>query len=151
MATVSNAGGMSNAQQGTRGLSAGDWIRLQRLRGARQNGYSTSSTNGLLTASSPVYNKDISPTPFPQYSPGLNSAINVFRSVGTSKIRRPASNWVDFVASQNADYIISSQNATTGTSIKNVRTTLCNCTSAVVNTKTGICTKCNQTTHVRIM
>ena len=37
MATVSNAGsGMSfsNAQQGTRGMSASDWIRLQRLRGA---------------------------------------------------------------------------------------------------------------------
>lgn len=52
MATVSSAGGgssMGNAQVGTRGLSAGDWIRLQRLRGARANGYSNASTNGVLT------------------------------------------------------------------------------------------------------
>ena len=154
MATVSNAGaGMSfsNAQQGTRGLSAGDWIRLKRLRGARQNGYSNSSTDGLLTPSSPVYNKDISPTTPGQFVPGLNSAINVFRTVGTTKYRRPASNWTDYVASQTADFVTSSQEAITGTSVKNTVTKLCSCTATTLTTKTGICTKCNQTTHVRIM
>ena len=54
MATVSNAGaGMSfsNAQQGTRGMSASDWIRMKRLQGARSNAYSYTyycgAVNGL--------------------------------------------------------------------------------------------------------
>lgn len=155
MATVSNAGaGMSfsNAQQGTRGLSAGDWVRLQRLRGARANGYSNSSTSGVLTSTSPIFNKDVVPPQFPQNEiHNMNGAINAFPVVGTSKIRRTASSWTDYVASQTADYITSSQAATTGTSVKNTLTKLCSCTAATVNTKTGICTKCNTTTHVRIM
>ena len=35
---MSSAGGgssMGNASQGTRGLSAGDWTRIQRLKGAK--------------------------------------------------------------------------------------------------------------------
>lgn len=155
MAQVSNAGAgmsMSNMQRGTRGLSAGDWVRLQRLRGARANGRSYTEGNvsvaGVLTT-----NKDVVP---PQSSQipiaNTNTAINVFPVVGTSKIRRPASNWTDFVASQTADYILSSQAATTGTSVKNSQTKLCSCaTPTVLATKVGICTKCNQTTHVRIM
>ena len=154
MATVSNAGaGMSfsNAQQGTRGLSAGDWIRLQRLRGARSNGYSNSSTSGVLTPTSSIYNKDISPTQASQIEIHNNSAINVFPVVGTSKIRRPASNWTDYIASQTADFVLSSEANANGTSIKNTVTKLCSCTSTTLSTKIGICTKCNQTTHVRIM
>jgi hypothetical protein len=154
MATVSNAGaGMSfsNAQQGTRGLSAGDWIRLQRLRGARSNGYSNSSTSGLLTPTSSIYNKDISPTQASQIEIHNNSAINVFPVVGTSKIRRPASNWTDYIASQTADFVLSSEANVNSTSIKNTVTKLCSCTSTTLSTKVGICTKCNQTTHVRIM
>ena len=154
MATVSNAGaGMSfsNAQQGTRGLSAGDWIRLQRLRGARSNGYSNSSTSGLLTPTSSIYNKDISPTQASQIEINNNSAINVFPVVGTSKIRRPASNWTDYIASQTADFVLSSEANVNSTSIKNTVTKLCSCTSTTLSTKVGICTKCNQTTHVRIM
>lgn len=154
MATVSNAGaGMSfsNAQQGTRGMSASDWIRIKRLQGARSNGKSYSangvSVDGVLTT-----NKDIAPTQNPQNEVhNINGAINVFPVVGTSKIRRPASNWTDFVASQTADYILRSQAATTGTSVKNTLTKLCNCVSTTLSTKNGICTKCNQTTHVRIM
>lgn len=156
MAQVSSAGaGMSfsNAQQGTRGLSAGDWIRLQRLRGARANGYSNAFTSGVLTSTSAIFNKDVVP-PQPDQVPinNTNGAIYVYPVVGTSKIRRAASNWTDYVASQTADYILSSQAATTGTSVKNVQTKLCNCVEpTVLATKKGICTKCNQTTHVRIM
>jgi hypothetical protein len=145
MATVSSAGGgtsMGNAQQGTRGLSAGDWIRLQRLRGARNNG--TTGSDAVL-----VTNKDIAPTTFPQL--GYNRSLMIRRSVGTSKIRRPASNWTDYVASQTADFVLSSQTATTGTSIKNTLTKLCNCTSSTLSTKVGNCTKCDalgSKTHV---
>jgi hypothetical protein len=154
MATVSSAGGgssMGNAQVGTRGLSAGDWIRLKRLRGARANGYSNASTNGVLTAGSPIFNKDVVPPQFGQFEIGNMGAINFFPVVGTSKIRRTASNWTDYVASQNADYVIRSQAALNGTSVKRTLTKLCSCTSTVINTKTGICSQCNQTTHVRIM
>ena len=144
MATVSNAGsGMSfsNAQQGTRGMSASDWIRLQRLKGAK-----TYNTVNLMT------NKDITPPQSNQFEIHNNSAINVFPVVGTSKIRRPASNWTDYVASQTADYVLSSQNALNATSIKNTVTRLCYCTSTTLLTKTGICSKCTgTTTHIRIM
>jgi len=134
MATVSNSGGgssMGDAQQGTRGLSAGDWTRIQRLRQNRT--YATTLAS----------NKDIAPTPFPQFSQHLSTAINVFDVIGTSKIRRPASSWTDYVASQTADFILSSQTATTGTAVKNTVTKLCDCSSTTLSTKTGNCTKCN--------
>jgi hypothetical protein len=134
MATVSNSGGgssMGDAQQGTRGLSAGDWTRIQRLRQNRT--YATTL----------VSNKDIAPTPFPQFSQHMSTGINVFYVIGTSKIRRPASSWTDYVASQTADFILSSQSDTTGTAVKNVDTRLCDCSPAIVSTKTGNCTKCN--------
>ena len=153
MATTSNAGsGMSfsNMQRGTRGMSASDWIRMKRLTGARSNAYSYSSGNisvaGVLTT-----NKDISPPPSNQLEVHNNGAINVFPVVGSSKIRRPASNWTDYVASQTADYLTYSQGAVNTTSVVRTQTKLCGCTTTTLNTKTGICTKCNQTTHVRIM
>ncbi len=136
MATVSNAGaGMSfsNAQQGTRGLSAADWTRLKRLRGQILD---TSVVNSEKTTAQQL----------PYLLP-----IHSYKTVGTSKIRRPASNWIDYVASQTADFVLSSQAATTGTSVNNTVTKLCDCSSSTLTTKTGICTKCNQTTHVRIM
>jgi len=154
MATVSNAGAgmsMTNMQRGTRGLSAGDWVRLQRLKGARTNCYSytqnTVSVSGVLTT-----NKDVVPPQFGQFPiNNMNGAINVFPVVGTSKIRRPASNWTDYVASQTADYVLASQRGINQTSITNKQTKLCSCTTTTATTKPGICTKCNQTTHVRIM
>ena len=131
----------SNLQRGTRGMSASDWTRMQRLRGAK-----TYQTVNLNT------NKDIAPTQFNQFEIHNYSAINVFPVVGTSKIRRTASNWTDYLASQTADYITYAQAATTGTSITRTQTKLCNCTTTTLNTKQGICTNCNgTTTHVRIM
>ena len=154
MATVSNAGaGMSfsNAQQGTRGMSASDWIRMKRLQGARANAYTYTSgnvtVNGVLTT-----NADIAPPQSLQQNiHNSNGAIKVFPVAGCSKIQRPASNWIDYRASQTADYILSSQAATTGTSVQNTVVKICSCASSTLNTKQGICTKCNQTTHVRIM
>lgn len=127
---------MSNAQVQTRGLSAGDWVRLKRLRGAK-----TYQTVNLNT------NKDIAPTTFPQLPYHL--PIHVFDTVGTSKIRRTASNWIDYKASQRADYITSSTTAESSTLLKSVR--ICDCSSTTLNVKTGICTKCVVPTHVRLM
>jgi len=143
MATVSNAGaGMSfsNAQQGTRGLSAGDWIRLQRLRQSR------------LYATQIATNQDVAPTQSNQINiHNSNGAIKVYPVVGTSKIRRPGSFWTDYQASQSADFVLSKQAGLNQTSVTNTVTRLCNCTPTTLSTKQGICTKCNQTTHVRIM
>lgn len=157
MATVSNAGaGMSfsNAQQGTRGMSASDWIRMKRLQGARANGYSYTqnsvSVNGVLTSTSPTFNKDIAPPNSAQILVHNSSAINVFDAVGTSKIRRPASNWTDFIASQTADYILSSQAGANQTSIVNKQTKLCSCSTTTLSTKTGNCEQCNAAAKTRI-
>lgn len=130
----------SNLQRGTTGMSASDWIRMKRLRGA-----STYQTVNLNT------NKDIAPTQFAQQY-YVSSAINVFSTAGTSKIRRTASNWIDYKASQTADYLLYSQAATTGTSVNTTKVKLCDCTTSSLKTKQGICTKCNgTTTHVRLM
>lgn len=131
---------MSNGQRGTCGLSAGDWIRLKRLRGA-----TTYQTINLNT------NKDIAPPNNNSVLVFNTGAINVFDTVGTSKIRRTASNWIDYKASQVADYILQSQTATTGTSITNTRVKLCDCTSTILSTKIGACTKCGVNSHIRIM
>lgn len=140
-AFVSSSSTMSNAQQGTRGLSAGDWVRLKRLRGAK-----TYKTVNLDT------NKDIANAPVSQLIPGLNGAINVFRTVGTSKVRRTASSWTDYVASQTADFVLTSQASTTSPGITNTVIKLCDCSTPPYSVqKVGICTKCNVTTHVRIM
>ena len=127
---------MSNAQAQTRGLSAGDWVRLKRLRGAL-----TYQTVNLDT------DKDINPTPFPQLPYDL--PIHSYKVVGTSKIRRTASNWIDYKASQAADYVLSSKKSNSSTLLTRVR--ICNCTSTTLNVKTGICTKCVTPTHVRLM
>lgn len=135
MATVSNATGpsnMSNASAGTRGLSAGDWIRLKRLRGAKTY---------LAT------NADIAP-PMAKQVP-YNKAFLIPPVVGTSKIRRPASFWTDYRASQTADYILSSKTSSGGTQL--TQTKLCNCTTTTVATKIGICTKCVTPTHIRLV
>lgn len=140
-AFVSSSSGMSNAQQGTRGLSAGDWVRLKRLRGAK-----TYNSVNLAT------NKDIYVQPANQIVVDSNSAINVFRVVGTSKIRRTASNWTDYRASQTADFVLTSQAATTSPSVTNTVTKICDCATPSYSVKKlGICTKCNVFTHVRIM
>jgi hypothetical protein len=88
----------SNIQAGTRGLSAGDWIRLQRLRGARNF---QSDKNGDVT------------NPRPLLLETTQGARRVFTEFGTSKIRRPASSWTDYKASQTADYVLESQDSQT--------------------------------------
>lgn len=140
-AFISSSSGMSNAQQGTRGLSAGDWIRLKRLQGAK-----TYSSINLST------NKDIIPPQPNQFEIHNSSPINVFPVVGTSKIRRTASSWTDYIASQTADYVLTSQGSSTNPSVTNTVTKLCSCSTPTYSVKKlGICTKCNVTTHVRIM
>ena len=128
------------AKQSTRGMSAGDWVRLQRLRGARSY---AQSNNMMVPTPDLVDNADIAPAPFPQlsYKPGMG----VFKVVGTSKTRRTASQWTDFVASQSADFVTTSQTATTGVAVTETVTKLCDCSSAPMPVKDIACKKCNGT------
>lgn len=86
----------SNVQAGTRGLSASDWIRIQRLKGSRnyqsdKNGDITNSNSNLV----------------------VSNGRRVHTEFGTSKIRRPASSWTDYKASQTSDYVLERQDANT--------------------------------------
>lgn len=124
---------MSNAQVQTRGLSAGDWVRLKRLRGAL-----TYQTVNLDT------NKDINPTT-PDQLP-YHLPIHVFDTVGTSKIRRTASNWIDYKASQTADYVVlpyvQQDVSADPTNAKLGVTRLCDCVTSPLETKVAGCIKC---------
>lgn len=142
---------MSNAQTQTRGLSAGDWVRLKRLVGARSNGYSNGTTNGLLTSSSPIFNKDVKPTVTRQLPYSL--PIHSYKVVGTSKIRRTASAWTDYRASQTADYVLPHvfQNVSPSSNANLGVTRLCDCSTEPLQVKQTQCTKCVVPTHVRLM
>jgi hypothetical protein len=138
MATVSSAGAgssMSNSQAGTRGLSAGDWTRLQRLRGAK-----TYATVNLAT------NKDIAPTPNRQQP--YNTSLLIPKDVGTGKIRRPASMWTDYIGSQRADFVLQRGNNIGGFVLTD--TNLCNCSTSTLSTKTTGCSKCAVFIHKSI-
>lgn len=102
---------MSNAGMGTRGMSAGDWTRMQRLRGAKPYGV-VSGGQPNVGASNVVgfaLNSDINPVP--KVSQPHGTALLIKPAVGTSKIRRTAGQWTDFVASGHADYYTRSQTA----------------------------------------
>jgi len=122
----------SNAGQQTRGLSAGDWTRLQRLRGAKTSG---NNAGGDL-----VTNADINPTEAAQY-PYSKSFLIPYQAAGISKTLRPASKWTDFVASGVADYVTQSKSSTNN-AVTLSSTKLCTCATTTLNTKTGICYGC---------
>jgi hypothetical protein len=137
---TSNAGGptsMSNASRGVNGVSAGDWVRLKRLQGSRSNGY---SSNGLLNPTSPIFNKDVAPTTSLQVPYGL--PIHVFPVAGSSKIRRPASNWTDHIAFKNADVVFSKQASPDNATTVLTRYRLCDCTKTNLADKDSVCRRC---------
>lgn len=95
-------------------------MRLRRLRGAR-----TYVSNDLGT------NVDIDVPTQPQAS--YSTAALVPRTTGGSKIRRPASNWTDYLASQTADIVYKSQNLSNPNAkvLETIR--LCDCLSPIRN------------------
>jgi hypothetical protein len=82
----------SNIQRGPRRMDAGDWIRLKRLGGAKN--YQTDKPHDITNPDPRLETRD--------------GARHVYTEFGTSKTRRPASNWIDFKASQTADYVLES-------------------------------------------
>jgi hypothetical protein len=114
----------SNIQRGTRGLSAGDWVRLQRLRGSRN--FQTDKPGDITN---------------PEARSEPESGRRVYTEFGTSKIRRPASGYTDFIASQTADYVIQTPIGTCGVSRNLTIKRICDCRTSSAK-KVGICPTC---------
>lgn len=114
----------SNIQRGTRGLSAGDWVRLQRLGGAKQ--FQADKPSDIIN---------------PPARSEPESGRRVYTEFGTSKIRRPASSYTDYIAAQTADYVLES---TTNTLIAKSLTInkICSCVKSSAK-KVGLCAKCS--------
>lgn len=123
---------MANAGQQTRGLSAADWTRLKRLRGAKTSG--NNAQGDLLT------NNDINPTEAGQTR--YNASLLIpYAGAGTSNILRPASKWTDFVAGGRADFVTQTRSVATNATSLNV-TTICGCTTTALTTRVGLCRSC---------
>ena len=120
----------SNIQQGTRGMSAGDWTRLKRLRGARN-----------FEAQKPA---DITNPLGPHFE--SKTGRRVYTEFGTPKVRRPASFYTDYRASQTADYIIQSTNSSNLIGKDLAQVWLCDCSrpsTGVLKGNVGVCVKCD--------
>lgn len=115
----------SNIQRGTRGLSAGDWVRLQRLRGGRN--FQSDKPDDIIN---------------PPARSETESGRRVYTEFGISKIRRPASNWTEYIASQKADYVIQTPSGTCGTGTNLTINKVCECGTSSAK-KVGICVKCS--------
>lgn len=131
---------MSNAQMQTRGMSAGDFVRMKRLAAQRKYYTSTQTSFGDTVVGS---NKDINTPPTPQVAYML--PMHHFKAVGTSKIRRPASEWTAFKASQTMDFPAVTGRIVPGIDMGTVQVTtrLCDCSNNVLNTKLAGCASCS--------
>ena len=124
-------------------MSSADWTRIQRLKQAR--GYAIA-----IAAKEDVLNVAIRGNPF-------NPETKISRVVGSSRTRRDASRWTDYLASQHQTYTLKSSSYQ-GTFI-GTRNTLvslnCNCgvitngNTSVLDAKRAGC-KCNIAQHLRI-
>ena len=97
---------------------------MKRLRGAREyrNDQDSDITNTVL-----------------RLQP--ESGRRVYTEFGTSKIRRPASFWTDYRASQTADYVLESQSSETKSrALTSNKVCTCDTTDAIKHT--GRCIKC---------
>jgi len=115
----------SNIQRGPRRMDASDWVRIKKLTGSRVRPGSN--------------NEDITNPP-----PNVvgDSGRRVFTEFGTSKTRRPASNWTDYVASQTADYVLEYTAGTCSPSKILVINKICNCDRYNAVKHNGVCVKC---------
>lgn len=89
MATVAHGRTSSNNQRGTVGLSAGDYIRLKRLQGARNYAATIADNTDV----------DVPTVPQTAYSVPFLKA----KHTGSSRIRRTNEQWINYRASQTAD------------------------------------------------
>ena len=136
MATASSAGAgsnMSNLNRGPRNMSAGDWIRIQRLKASKGYALTTmgvAPSGGDATAAIYPLNKDIGNVAESVLSSYGKALLIPYDAAGTLRIIRPASDWTNFVASQTADYITTGNavgaNGLSTPSVVQTRNTICN-------------------------
>jgi len=136
MATVAHPRTSSNNQAGTRGLSAADWTRLKRLNGAKT--YATVIANNTdVNTPTPLQTKHAVPMLIPRHT-------------GESRIQRTNGQWLDYKASQTADYIYSKSHALNTNAINLQLKRLCNCTTTSLNIDRAGCGKCGVYRHKTI-
>lgn len=114
-------------------LSAGDMTRLRRLHGGKR--YLKESAN----------NKDITNVSLPTSG---NLPFPLTRDVGSSRIRRESSKWIDYIASQTANVVYMKE--IVGCVPERMSVRICDCKSTVLNTKVTGCLKCNPAQHLRM-
>jgi hypothetical protein len=71
----------------------------------------------------------------------------VYTQVGGSKIRRPASNFTDYIASQTADFVIETPSGECGVGKALTINKLCTCDTSSAIKHNGLCRTCS---HDRI-
>jgi hypothetical protein len=120
-------------------MDASDWTRIKKLNGARGNMY---VVHGPVSPAPPPLLTGIT-NPAPRLE--TESGRRVYTEFGTSKIRRPASNYTDFRASQTADYVLESVHPTNKVGKKLDHNWVCDCDKTsidVLKGSNGICLKC---------
>jgi len=131
----------SNVQRGPRRMDASDWTRIKKLNGARGNMY---VVYGPVSPAPPPLLTGIT-NPDPRLEP--ESGRRVYTEFGTSKIRRPASNYTDYVASQTADYVLESVDPTNKVGKNLYHNWVCNCARPNLNVlkgNNGVCINCRR-------
>jgi hypothetical protein len=132
----------SDIQRGPRKMDASDWTRMKKLNGARGNMlYSYTPTS----PATPIgYEDTINPPPINCCASTKNNR-HIYPEFGTSKIRRPASHYTDYIASQKADFILETTDNSTGAKILTQKR-ICSC-STTINLATQrdikVCLKCS--------
>lgn len=136
MATVAHGRTSSNNQRGTVGLSAGDWVRIKRLQGARS--YATDI----------AANTDVNVPTVPQtaYSVPFLKA----KHTGASRIRRTNEQWIAYRASQTGDIVRNTTPNVCAIPYLLHATRICDCVDVVVLPKLVGCKKCAVYTHKTI-
>jgi hypothetical protein len=121
-------------------MSAADWTRMQRRRA------------GIRYVDEDTAGKIVAPVAFPAI---LNVRTDL-RDIGTSKSRKTAGDWTNYVAGELEDYVLKSQGSgrVGETGENNDYTTqkvnrICSCTSVIRLPKQGICGKCSVAQRLR--
>ena len=116
-------------------MSAADWIRMKRVQGGSR--YENEKDKDIINVMSPARSDPFSPP------------RNISRVVGSSKTRREASKFTDYVASQRQDFTLKSE-----VSVSRVPqlklTSICTCTTNVHSPRRTGCLKCNPAQHLRM-
>ena len=116
-------------------MDASDWTRIRKLNGARGNMY---VAYGPVSPAPPALLTGIT-NPSPRTE--LESGRRVYTEFGTSKIRRPASNYTDYVASQSADYVMETTSGACGVGKNLTINKICKCATSSAK-KVGLCPEC---------